>query len=93
MNNRILLFDFVRPFLALVALCLAQGIPAKAQADFTDERLDGLELEYVGKDLSGGKASVYLDLTYFNLFASHQKGWNGGDGVYSTTLPDRKSVV
>ena len=88
MNNRILLFDFVRPFLALVALCLAQGIPAKAQADFTDERLDRLELEYVGKDLSGGKASVYLDLTYFNLFASHQKGWNGGDGVYSTTLPD-----
>ena len=73
-------------------LLLVTFVPqALAQADFTDERLAGLELEYVGRDLSGGKASVYLDLTYWHLFASHQKGWNGGDGVYSTTLPDGNS--
>lgn len=80
------------PARALVCvLLLAVGTQAVAQADFGDERLSGLELEYAGRDLSGGKASVYLDLTYFNLFASHQKGWNGGDGVYSTTLPDGNS--
>lgn len=57
------------------------------QANLSDERLEGLDLEYYGPTTDIG-ASVYLDLTYFRLFASHEKGWVGGDGVYTTTLPD-----
>ena len=61
-----------------------------AQADLSDERLAGLDLEYYGRTVNAG-GFVYLDLTYFRLFASHEKGWIGGDGVYSTTLPDGNS--
>ena len=77
-------------FLSAAGIVLG-GQVAQAQADFSDERLQGLELEYVGKDLSDGKAAVYQDISYFHLFASHLYGWNGGDGVYSTTLPDGNS--
>ena len=65
-----------------------------AQADLSDPRLEGLDLEYHGETVtkvSAGKAYVYLDLTYFPLFASHEKGWLGGDGVYTTTFPDGNS--
>jgi len=66
----------------------------EAQDELNDPRLEGLELEYHGETTTKpatGKASVYLDLTYFRLFASHEKGWLGGDGVYTTTLPDGNS--
>ena len=83
MNRKIL------PSLLLAAFLSPLG--SHAQTGMDDERLAGLELEYVGKDYSDRKATIYLDLTYFHLFASHQYGWNGGDGVYSTTLPDGNS--
>lgn len=69
-------------FLMLVSLQLCF-----AQTDLSDPRLEGLDLEYHGPTVDMG-AEVYLDLSYFHLFASHEKGWIGGDGVYSTTLPD-----
>ena len=75
----------------LVLLALWFSTEAGAQVRLDDERLSGLELEYIGQAYDGDGATVYRDLTYWHLFASHTKGWNGGDGVYSTTLPDGNS--
>ncbi|MDR1683681.1 MAG: DUF5005 domain-containing protein [Candidatus Symbiothrix sp.] len=57
----------------------------------------GIELEFVPNDGShypnlsnnkwDNKVSVYKDLTY-NSFYRRSLGWNGGDGIYSTLLPD-----
>ena len=74
---------------AALAMLLPLSVTCAAQDFLNDERLDGLDLEYVNKVYN--KAYVFRDLTYFHLFASHEKGWIGGDGVYSTTLPDGNS--
>ncbi|MBQ6653122.1 MAG: DUF5005 domain-containing protein [Prevotella sp.] len=82
-----------RIVLSLITIHLSL-VTALAQADLSDPRLEGLDLEYYGETVTKpqtGKASVYYDLTYFRLFASHEKGWLGGDGVYTTTLPDGNS--
>ena len=72
--------------LTFLLLSVASGL--SAQADLSDPRLEGLDLEFHGHTVSPADAEVYYDLTYWRLFASHQKGWLGGDGVYTTTLPD-----
>lgn len=73
----------------LVAVLLSvTTLTTFAQVALSDERLAGLDLEYQGSTVESADALVYYDLTYWRLFASHQKGWLGGDGVYSTTLPD-----
>ena len=74
---------------AALAMLLPLSVTCAAQDFLNDERLDGLDLEYVNKVYN--KAYVFRDLTYFHLFASHEKGWIGGDGVYSTPLPDGNS--
>ena len=50
--------------------------------------LDGLELDYNCKATSSSKVTIYDDLTWWTLFGMRQKGWNGGEGCYSTPLPD-----
>ena len=75
--------------LAVMTLLLPQTL--SAQADLSDPRLEGLDLELHGRTVTFSRGYVYYDLTYWRLFASHPKGWLGGDGVYSTTLPDGNS--
>lgn len=81
-----------RLLLALVLTLVFGGafspLSLYAQADLSDPRLEGLDLEYHGRTVTLARSYVYYDLTYWRLFASHPKGWLGGDGVYSTTLPD-----
>lgn len=62
------------------------------QPDLNDERLKGLELEYVGRDVGKIGAYVYRDLTYWHLLASRTVGWTAGDGCISTALPDGNSL-
>lgn len=71
-----------------IAFLLSAYNTMAQKPDLDDPRLAGIELEYVGRDLSKMGAYVYRDLTYFNLFASHVVGWNGADGCFSNTLPD-----
>lgn len=70
-----------------LAVC-AMAFPAIGQVNLADERLEGIELDYEGLDYEKKGASIYRDLTYWNFFASRTKGWNGGDGVYTTLLPE-----
>ena len=78
-------------FLLVSIFLTGTALTTLAQADLSDPRLEGLDLEYFGRTATYSKASVYYDLTYWRLFTTHQKGWLGGDGVYSTTLPDGNS--
>ena len=75
------------------ACAMLTAMPVHAQQpDLNDERLQNLELEYVGRDVEKSGAYVYRDLTYFYLFASHTTGWTAGDGCVSTTLPDGNAL-
>ena len=69
---------------ALMALTLATD--AQAQQDLNAAALHGLELDYM-EGMSSGNVYVYSDLTYWNLFAVRQHGWNGGSGACSVPLP------
>ena len=72
-------------------LIIAIGIAMGAQAQDTDlnvEALKGLELNYLAHAAGSFKADVFNDITYWNLFGVRFKGWNGGNGGYSTPLPD-----
>ena len=62
-----------RLFRYVFVAALLFPVSALGQADLSDPRLEGLDLEYYGPTTNQG-ASVYLDLTYFRLFASHEKG-------------------
>lgn len=74
-------------------IALLGSLTVNAQKpDLADPRLDGIELEYVGRDLAKAGAYVYRDLTYFHLFASHIVGWNGADGCFSYTFPDGNAL-
>lgn len=75
-------------YMLVTATLCGATLTTWAQADLSDPRLEGLDLEYQGRAVASADVHVYYDLTYWRLFASHQKGWLGGDGVYSTTLPD-----
>lgn len=53
-----------------------------------DEKEDKIVLEEIVNDGSWEKCvTVYKDKTYDGFF-TRDLGWNGGDGVYSTELPD-----
>ena len=69
---------------AFMAFTLASN--AQAQQDLNADALHGLELDYM-ESMSSGNVSVYADLTYWNLFAVRQHGWNGGSGACSVPLP------
>jgi|GEM_PF-1893517 hypothetical protein len=58
------------------------------EIDLNEPLLDGLELDYNCKATSSSKVTIYDDLTWWALFGMRQKGWNGGEGCYSTPLPD-----
>lgn len=58
------------------------------EIDLKEPLLEGLELDYRDKATSSSKVTIYDDLTWWTLFGMRQKGWNGGEGCYSTPLPD-----
>ncbi|MBR5963258.1 MAG: DUF5005 domain-containing protein [Bacteroidaceae bacterium] len=58
------------------------------EIDLNEPLLEGLELDYRDKATSSSKVTIYDDLTWWTLFGMRQKGWNGGEGCYSTPLPD-----
>ena len=75
--------------LTLLATVLWVCAAAAAQEiDLNEPLLDGLELDYRGKASASSKVTLYDDLTWWTLFGMRQKGWNGGEGCYSTPLPD-----
>ena len=80
------IYTHIHLFTAAAALALATGAAAQ-QPDLNAEALKGLELDYMSQ-LSTGNVYTYADLTYWNLFAVRQHGWNGGSGASSVLLPD-----
>jgi len=72
------------------SFCLSGFVsPVSAQEiDLNEPLLDGVELDYRTKASSSSKVTIYDDLTWWTLFGMRQKGWNGGEGCYSTPLPD-----
>lgn len=72
---------------ALVLLLLSPALTAQ-QIDLTDATLEDLELDYRSTASASSKVTIYDDLTWWTLFGMRQKGWNGGEGCYSTPLPD-----
>jgi len=74
------------------ALLMTASHAIAQKPDLDDPRLNGIELEYVGRDINKMGAYVYRDLTYWHLFSSHIVGWNGADGCFSYTLPDGNAV-
>lgn len=77
-------------FRALVVplfLLVSSYVPAQ-EVDLTLPALDGLELDFLGKATANSYVTYYADLTWWNLFGMRLRGWNGGEGCYSTPLPD-----
>ena len=73
----------------IAAACLMTGSTASAQkTDLRLEALKGIELDYQGTSSGAANSEVFNDLTYWNFFAVRYRGWNGGNGATSTTLPD-----
>ena len=70
-------------------LCFVALMPARAQeVDLTLSSLVGLELDYLGKTSASSYVTYYSDLTWWTFFGMRLHGWNGGEGCYSTPLPD-----
>ncbi|MBQ8046844.1 MAG: DUF5005 domain-containing protein [Prevotella sp.] len=77
----------------LIALTALMAASAGAQEiDLTQEAISDIELDYKGAAVTSNRVGVYSDLTYWNFFAVRYRGWNGGDGAYSTTLPDGNTL-
>ena len=85
-----------RPHLMLTALCLTTNCLAQ---DLTHEVAANTEkwpvpsikeewkLEYLPHNNANHNVYVYKDKLYDALF-TRTRGWNGGDGVETTMLPD-----
>jgi len=95
MMNSITLVANIPPLLGRVRegmfLLLFVCIPLSAQVNLDDDRLDGIELEIINDSTLDG-IKVFRDLTYWNLFTSHERGWTGADGDYSVSLPDGNTL-
>ena len=89
-----------RTALTLILLCcLPFTEEAGAQGDMTHDAEadtlrwpvprpdDGWELEYLPHNNANHNVYVYKDKLYDGLF-TRTLGWNGGDGVQTTALPD-----
>lgn len=68
-------------------LCHALTLPAQ-EVDLTLPALAGVELDYQSKATASSTVTYYSDLTWWNFFGMRLRGWNGGEGCYSTPLPD-----
>ncbi len=78
--------------LSLAAL-LAPCIGTSAQeVNLNQEPIKDLYFDWVGATPSSNAAGVYRDITYWNLFAMRQKGWNGGNDCNSIPLPDGNTL-
>ncbi|MGN0069621.1 MAG: DUF5005 domain-containing protein [Prevotella sp.] len=69
-------------------LCMTTMSISAQTVDLNADALEGLDLDYLGTAPDGGEVKVYSDLTYWNLFSMRQKGWNGGVGATSISMPD-----
>ena len=77
---------YITTLIALTTLTVTQA----QEIDLNQEAISDLELDFQAAALSN-KVAIYADLTYWNFFAVRYRGWNGGDGAYSTTLPDGRT--
>ncbi len=80
-----------RYIIALIA-CLTIGKASAQKTDLRQEALKGIELDYKATSSSGTNCEVFSDLTYWNFFAVRYRGWNGGNGASSTTMPDGSTL-
>lgn len=72
----------------LCAMLYPSSLITAQEVDLTLPALDGVELDYQGKATASSYVTYYSDLTWWNLFGMRLRGWNGGEGCYSTPLPD-----
>ncbi len=86
----------LRPHLMLPALfltlnCLAQDLTHEVEADTEKWSVPSVKeewkLEYLPHNNANHNVYVYKDKLYDALF-TRTRGWNGGDGVETTMLPD-----
>lgn len=86
----------LRPHLMLPALfltlnCLAQDLTHEVEADTEKWSVPSVKeewkLEYMPHNNANHNVYVYKDKLYDALF-TRTRGWNGGDGVETTMLPD-----
>lgn len=76
-----------------VAALLAHGGKSLAQeVDLNQEPVKDLYFDWVGAAPANSSVGVYRDITYWNLFAMRQKGWNGGNDCNSIPLPDGNTL-
>lgn len=70
-----------------VLLMPFSGVRAQEVA-LTQSVISDLYFDWVGAAPGSSAVGVYRDITYWNLFAMRQKGWNGGNDCNSVSLPD-----
>ncbi len=70
------------------ASLLMPSVGVAQEVDLNQEPIKDLYFDWVGAAPSNNQVGVYRDITYWNLFAMRQKGWNGGNGCKSLPLPD-----
>ncbi len=76
-----------------LTVLLAPCIEVQAQeVDLNQEPIKDLYFDWVGATPASNAAGVYRDITYWNLFAMRQKGWNGGNDCNSIPLPDGNTL-
>ncbi len=70
------------------ASLLLPSVALAQEVDLNQEPIKDLYFDWIGAAPSNNQVGVYRDITYWNLFAMRQKGWNGGSGCKSLPLPD-----
>ena len=78
--------------LSLAALLAPCSNALAQEVDLNQEAIKDLYFDWVGATPANTSAGVYRDITYWNLFAMRQKGWNGGNDCNSIPLPDGNTL-